>query len=548
MQSRIFSSLGIAIFPILFLSAPFIMFLKANNISLLADGLLLSLGLKLLIVYALSFVLIFLSGIFKGLLLSIALLFFIDYQVKFEEIYDILGAKSDFFDADRFYLLYGIAYILAFAIIFFVFIRLKNHHYKALLVIFGGIYVFIIFMPNTKQAEIFKDVLNPNLDRPKATHLPPVVNIILSGHGALDALNESLPAVKEAKEQILQFHEKHDLVLFSHALSQYAAPEDAIANVLNFSQDPRTRSYFEGQRKQLTLRHNNYFAYMNDKGYVFDIYQHKAMNFCTPNRAKIARCYTYNEEFPIQMVSSIQSSEARHDLIIDEFLRSSFFLKNIGKLLNIEFHHLISSKLSFAHSRKPLNYQSMNLLAELGKDVIEKGDSHVYFAHLNLPAEPFTLKKDCSLRPYNQGWYVSKKSNESEEVKNQKASYLAEQMQCVYKTLDALIESWKTKGIYEDIILTIQGDRGFALNGRKPAQELDSEKARLQDLDLFATHFSYHKTPLRFGSTNAIYLLSDMFSGIVKLHPFAEEKEPKVFVGNKEHPELLEKRPYLGKK
>ena len=551
MQHRIFSSLGIALLPILFLSAPFLIYLKSNGVSFWADGFLLSLGLKLSIAYLICALLIFISGIFKGLLIALSLVFFIDYQIKFDELYDLLGAKSDFFDSNRFYWIYAFVCIVIFLVAFYVFIKLKNTHYKALLVIFGAIFVFVIFIPNYKPLELFKDNLSPINDRPKTGHLPPIVTIIMNNHGALDTMPDTIPQVKEAKDQIINFHQKHDLVLFSHGLSQYASSDDAISNLLNFTQDSKKRSFFEGQRKFLSLKQNNYFGYLNDKGYVFNVYQHKEIDFCNPNRGKIARCLTYNDEYPINMMHSLQSASERQDLLMDEFLRSSFLIKNIGKFLNVEFDHLFHSKFSFAYNKKPLNYQSLNLLKELSKDLLEKGDSHVYFAHLNLPQEPFMLKKDCSIRPYSEGWYLTRKDQDiakSNEILPQKAIFMAEQMQCVYKTLDDILESWKTKGIYDDVTLIIQGDKGFSLNSSKYQLELDPAKASVRDQDLYATHFAYHKEPAKFGTTDAVYLASDIFSGLTKLHPFTEEKEPNVFAKSKENPEILQKRPYMGKK
>lgn len=551
MQHRILNSLGIAFLPILFLSAPFLIYLKSNNISFFENGLFLSLGWKLLIIYGICALLIFISNIFRGLLIALSLVFFIDYQIKFDELYDLLGAKSEFFDSSRFYWMYALVCVVLFLGAFFVFVKLKNKNYKALLVIFSAVFVFVVFVPSYKPLELFKDNLSPINDRAKTGHLAPIVTIIMNNHGALEAMPETISEVKEAKDQIINFHQKHDLVLFSHALSQYSSSDDAISNLLNFSQESKKRSFFEGQRKFLSLKQNNFFGYLNDKGYVFNVYQTKEIDFCNPNRGKIGRCLTYNEEYPINMVHSLQSTSERHDLIVDEFLRSSFLIKKIGKLFNFQLNHLVESNFSFAHHKKPLNYQSLNLLKELSKDLLKKGDSHVYFAHINLPQEPFMLKKDCSLRPYNEGWYLTQKSQDNAkttEILPQKAIYMAEQMQCVYKTLDDILESWKTKGIYDDVTLIIQGDKGFSLNSSKYLLELDSEKASARDQDLYATHFAYHKEPAKFGTTDAIYLSNDIFSGLTKLHPFAEEKEPTVFAKNKKTPEILQKRPYLGKK
>lgn len=551
MQHKILNSLGIALLPILFLSTPFLIYLKTNNISFFSDGLLLNLGLKLLVTYSVCTLLIFTNNIFKGILIALSLVFFIDYQIKFDELYDLMGAKNDFFDSDRFYWIYALTCIMIFIIMFYIFIKLKNTHYKALLLVLSAIFAFVVFVPNYKPLELFKDILNPINDKPKTNHLTPIVTIIMNDHGALEAMPDTIPEVKEAKEQIINFHQKHDLVLFSHALSQYASSDDAISNLLNFSQESKKRSFFEGQRKFLTLKQNNYFSYLNDKGYVFNVYQHKEIDFCNPNRGKIGRCLTYNQEYPVNMMPSLQTTSERHDLLMDEFLRSSFLIKNIGKILNLKFNHFFASDFSFAHTKKPLNYQSLNLLQELSKDFLEKGDSHVYFAHINLPQEPFMLKKDCSLRPYNEGWYLTNKNKDNTQPINispQKAIFMAEQLQCVYKTLDEILESWKTKGAYDDIILVLQGDKGFSLNSSKYISELNPEKTITRDLDLYATHFAYHKEPAKFDLTDTIYLATDIFSGLTKLHPFAEEKEPKVFSQSKDNPKILQKRPYLGKK
>lgn len=548
MKARLLLSLGIALIPFLFISAPFIIFLKSNHISFLAEGMFSILALKLLIVYLCFAALIFISDVFRGLLLALSILFFLDYQVKFEDLYEILSFKSTFFDSDRFYLLYIGLGLLILGIAFWVFYRLNHVQYMALLVLFGGVFTFLLFTPSSKQNERFKDVLHQNLDHPKTTHMPGIVNIVLNGHGALDAMDDSIPAVKEAKESIFQFHQKHNLILFTHALSQYASAEDTISNQLNFSQDPRHRSFFEGQRKFLTLHHNNYFAYLNDKGYVFNVYQHKAMNFCAPNRAKIARCFTYNEEFPIQMVHSLDEGHLKRDLILDEYLRSSFLLKTIGKFLNVEFQQLFGGKFSYAQSRKPLNSESLMLLKELNKDVLEKGGSRVYFAHLNLPEEPYMLNKDCSLRPYSEGWYLKKTKASDPNLETKKAILTANQLQCVYKTLDTVFESWKTKGIYDDLLVTIQGDKGFSFLAA-PKDNTDNPEtiAPKLDRDLYATHFSYRKAPLQFATSNLVYMITDMFTALIKLHPFAEEKNPNVFAIRQKNVDELVRKPYKGK-
>lgn len=337
------------------------------------------------------------------------------------------------------------------------------------------------YLDSRTESIIDQAAKNPEL---VATDLAPIIHIMLDGFTGIGGLPQ-YPASELIRQEILSFMDINGFQVYSNAYSRYVTTVDSMYSLLNYQNDGGSIFGLEAAgRRDHVVKKNAVFTAVEELGYRLNVYQTGHLDMCQSNPANLDRCWQYDHP-NIRSLITINNTKFKFRVIATVLLNQS-------KLL---------SDLLFTEERSLGNLAVANhdpqVFRELGQDIRTKGRGNYFFAHALIPHGPFTYQPDCSVS-YEPPDYLRVASQFDEvewpaqvyEIRN--GLYFG-QIECALRSLQSLLDSIKSTGLYDRALFILHGDHGSTISPLHPVvsniRTLTAQDYRAYYSTLFAVKY-----------------------------------------------------------
>jgi len=298
-----------------------------------------------------------------------------------------------------------------------------------------------------------------------STGAPVVVHLIFDEFIGLAGI-PSIADGDAVREQLRSFFLDNGFVVFGQSYSRFAHTRNAISDTLNYASVPKNAYFIKGNRPK-RLRQNRYFEEMHEKGYNIHVYQSEFMNFCSGYEDMVVSCHT-NRDTGIEPLQYLDLSvPMKAWLALDTFSR----LSALCRAFDYRYNALRQKALGRGYELPPwvLNrftlwaVRGVRSLQEIEDDVSNAPPGEMFFAHLLFPHHPYVYGPTCKARD-PQHWEMSDDHPplppNSDASRARRYDLYLQQIQCIRVRLEQMFDRWRQRGLYERMLIIIQGDHG----------------------------------------------------------------------------------------
>lgn len=363
---------------------------------------------------------------------------------------------------------------------------------RELLTIFSVVFVLgILFLPTNKQLSVPEEW---HLESSKAnSKLSPIIYLILDEHAGIDAIPQDTQQGRALRSSLINFYLHSGFRLFADAYSHYPATYNSIPNLLNFSVKNKDDYYFSDPEHRV-LKQNLFFKLLTQKGYQIKVYQPDFIDYCHPDGGGVNSCYTYSS-LSIKNLAKFQLPFSERTV----FLWKSFLLQSscYQAMIRVYQYHIRPFLLANGwpapewkwYQARVSSLTMIDVFARLRHDILENPMGTVFFAHLLAPHNPFVFDANCQLIPVKD-WQIGRGPlplvNSPETRKLRYAMY-GNQVSCVQKQVQILINALQSTGHYQNATMIIHGDHGSRIGLHRP---LPGKKTQLTQQDFKDYYFA----------------------------------------------------------
>jgi hypothetical protein len=356
---------------------------------------------------------------------------------------------------------------------------LREHASAIVSVIFVTLITFTLLTADSS----FQHVTNTGGTAPApASDAPLLIHLVLDEHIGIEGLPPEIDATRQLRSELIEFYTSRGFRLFGGAYSQYANTENAIANLLNFTERGVSHSFLrQGTAgREWELNDSAYFSMLQQRGYQLHLYQSTYMDLCHANGLRPRNCLTY----PVASLGSIQhlplrAHEKSRFIVLALLTRSRTLL-----VLNRAYERIVRQPLERwgvdVPSRwlEPPNFGALPVpavLEQLTGDILAHPRGHAFFAHLMVPHYPYVFDDRCELRPRAADWLTNHIAPTESLVYNTAESRALKyerytgQIRCVLSMLDDLLDTLESRGLLEQATVVVNGDHGSRIAAHFPS-------------------------------------------------------------------------------
>jgi hypothetical protein len=368
---------------------------------------------------------------------------------------------------------------------------------------------------------------------------PIVVHLILDEFIGLAGI-PSIPDGEAARDQLRPFFLDNGFLVFGRAYSRFVHTRNAISNTLNYASVPNNAYFIKGNRPKRLLQ-NKYFEEMHKRGYNIHVYQSEFMDFCTGYENMVVSCHL-NRDTGIQPLEYLDLSPAiKAWLALDTYSRLSALCRGF----DYRYNALRRIALSRGYELPPwvLNrftlwaVRGVRALQEIEDDVLRAPAGEMFFGHLLFPHHPYVYGPTCKAHD-PQDWEMS--DNDPPLPPNSDASrvrryglYL-QQVLCIRARLQQMFDRWRQTGVYDRMLIIIQGDHGSRIWLHMPIAANKDRLLPSDYTDAFSTLFAVKAPGLEAGYDTRMVAIQDLLPAIASAQPLdhlpANEREPYVLL------------------
>lgn len=477
-RTRLIGSAFERLLPVLILLTPYLIFLSENRYSIDVAAPWVMAGIVILVSIALSIATWVGGTIFRMLLITGCVIFFIDVQGTWIE--DKIWAGSIFLGL---VLLAGL---------------LKENYYKILSVVFGVFFLVTIAKfaiaytgENRENLAFIHSDTGNHLSRPLR-----VIHLILDEHIGVEGIPTHIKGFEDERKHVMEFYKKYGFLVYGGGYSHYSKTADSIPSMLNNAAPNTQQAFVEKRDTSWVVKRNLYFNEIRKRGYRIEVWQSKYLVFCGDNTAGVEYCNQYNhwgakvlDDFGFHIADQVK-------FIIAPLLGRSYIYRKLKFVVYRQIQKIAANHGIFLPNwsrdalpkTSPLN--SFIALDAIGTRIESLPSGYYLFAHLIFPHGPFAFDAECTVNKDYNAWEV--KSYQGSEVRRyaRYKLYLG-QLSCLYKKLDQIFSVMREKGIYKDSLIFLHGDHGSRISIHKPITS-DSGQLYLSDLlDNFSTLIAF---------------------------------------------------------
>lgn len=399
-------------------------------------------------------------------------------------IVNFLDIRIDIFN------LFGFAVLFFAPILIFAIWLLHKKALAVLIAVFGGFIIGIFFLPVFPKMEEFPAAGLPNEQGP--SELPVYVHIILDEQIGIEALDNDHMNQRLLKQSAKNLFIGNGFRLFGSAYSEYSDTYDSLTSAFNSYRGPNPDNQYKysSAKNTYTVTENEYFKDLQSDGYDIRVYQTSFLDFCGQAKDVIRYCHTYTA-----FNASSQALNQLNTLEKIDLFTTMFKIFYFKKTYHRAYGHLAAFSARFGLAlpvwRLPLATDlgpipALPVFDRLISDISSGGTGKMYFAHLLLPHQPYSVDRNCDIRRPVAKWKKAQSpapgSNtvNTAESRSERYDYYVEQAQCALAKVDTLFDTMKSAGIFDDATVIIQGDHGSRIS-RLVARKLNETALQPQD-------------------------------------------------------------------
>lgn len=365
---------------------------------------------------------------------------------------------------------------------------------KVLIVVFGVIFVFIFFLPILPHIQEY-----PTADRPtseQTDNLPVYVHIILDEYTGIETLDERIDNQRDLKRSTKNLFIDRGFRLYGRAYSEYFDTRESLSAMFNAYSGENPRQFYDDRNQAFnTILRNSYLRDLFNSGYAIRVYQTSFMDFCSAATDIIHKCLTYS---PFLGTSSEALGELawteKLNVILSALWRRSVIKENI-KQFYIRAAAAAAPKDTLAANQDTQIFVGMGpiptlpVFDQLISDVAIARAGDMFFAHLLIPHNPYSIESNCKIRRPVVDWKlislpIPLDSGQVNTDSSRAARYddYVDQAQCALTKIDELIDALKSAGNFEGSTIIVHGDHGSKISRFRPRKFF---KDKLEDQDYY---------------------------------------------------------------
>lgn len=423
--------------PTLALLTPFVSFLKFQEYPLLSAEALYLAGWIAALGVALGAMVRWGGRIGASLVITAAVLVFVDFQFEIRLTYLAAGGA-----------------VVVVAGWFFVRAAMPVLAVAAAVVFIST----LVLPPQLRQPDV---VLASAADvRPE---LSPVIHVILDEQIGVEGIETDTPWERKAREDLKAFYLNSGFRLFGAAYSNYGETFDSIPNLLNGSLTLKRHSYVETGADGLpALKKNAYLKRLSGLGYRVRVYQSKYFNYCEAEGVSLLSCASYNYTGLGNLNALSDDPLVRAELVLARFLNRS---RIYGLARSLYQRAAVTGflKLRRIENNNFAPLASYPFFERIERDIAAGVRGQVLFAHLLIPHRPFMFDANCNLVLDHS--YDEMEHGSPEWLAAYRRAYY-EQVACTTRRMKGLFDALRQAGIYDSATIIVHGDHGSRITPR----------------------------------------------------------------------------------
>lgn len=419
---------------------------------------------------------------------------------------------------------------------------------KILIAVFGVIIVFIFSLPVLPQIQE-----NPTADRPNGEQpddLPVYVHIVLDEYTGIETLDEGIDNQRELKRATRSLLIDNGFRLFGRAYSEYFDTRDSLPAMLNAYSGENPRPLYDDRNEVFnTVLRNDYLRDLFNSGYTVRVYQTSFMDFCSAAADIIHKCLTYS---PFQGISS----EALGELAWAEKLKVTLSALWRRSVIKEKAKHLYQRAAAVAAPKDASTANrgaqrfvglgpipTLPVFDQLISDVVTAPMGTMFFAHLLIPHNPYSIESNCKIRRPVVDWkliglptVLSDGRVNSDSSRAARYDDYVDQAQCALTKVGELIDALKSAGKFEGSTIIIHGDHGSKISRYRLRTFFKDELNDQDYYDGFSTLFAVKAPHIQPGYDLLMLPIERLLQHVVDKESVAPDEPENHFVYLRDEP------------
>lgn len=292
-------------------------------------------------------------------------------------------------------------------------------------------------------------------------------------------------ALEKAYDRALGFYSSNDFTLYPNALVEH--PEDPFLNlILSYNADDLTKtaqdsvldtvtkeSYFDFksiQPEKIHLRNNGFYDMLRKKEYKINTFQTRGVDACYVNNELAVSSCNEKINLPITLNSENITLFDKTVVLASQWLESTGLIPSVNPLLKLLEYagpiipHEFSPKS--VELGKIYSYNSIKIFDKLIDTIDRLSGNQAYFAIIDLPSDNYIYDEYCNIKPVSDWVSAESSSYSNVSLANRKTAY-ADQLSCLYGSLQKFIQQLDVMGELDNTTIIIQGlNNPLKLNGK----------------------------------------------------------------------------------
>jgi hypothetical protein len=263
--------------------------------------------------------------------------------------------------------------------------------------------------------------------------------------------------------------------------------------MLNYSSLAINRAWVEGDTN-VTMETNKYFDDMHRLGYEIQVSQIVTVDVCSSSVQVVASCYT-EDHTGIKALEHVKFSTGKKVILIYQLYAGLSVIDNAFSYFNGMVRKFAEQNGWYwpkwwSEGIGMPSIRAMHALSLLAEDVARSQSGQLFFTHLVVPHYPYIYDANCDERDPS-AW---EPAHEREPLPPNTAQSRArryplyfEQIQCLYKKLEAMFRRWQETGVFDRAVIIVHGDHGSRIYLHRPEAANRDEMLVADYADAFST-------------------------------------------------------------
>ena len=282
-------------------------------------------------------------------------------------------------------------------------------------------------------------------------------------------------SIEKTYKNALGFYNKNNFTLYPNALVEYT--ENPFLNLIqsynagdlsktsddNLLQVITNESYFNFktlQNDKIYMKNNTLYDMLRKNEYKINVFQTRDIDACYVDNNLVVSSCKEKINSPISLNSEDFTVYDKLVLLAGQWIESTKLVKSANTILKpLEYAQPYISK-EFSSKGIDLNkvysFNSIKIFDQLINTIDKLSGNQAYFAIIDLPSDNYVYDEFCKIKPLDLWTGVKSNLHKNSSLSNRQKAY-AEQLNCLYGSLEKFIEQLRIMGEEENTTIIIQG-------------------------------------------------------------------------------------------